>query len=487
MLDLSATHVLMMLLTMLIIIGGGIVSARKVRTAEGFSLNGRKTSASMAAGAIAGASIGGGSTIGTSQLAYTAGISAIWFTLGVGIGLTFLALFLVRPLRESGCETVSQILVRSYGRKTGPVAGVIASLGIFFSCLASVLPAVWMLAEMIRIPLWLSGFLVILLISGYIYFGGMKGAAVSGLLKTGILWSMLVLVGFSAWKGLREIPDPAAAFPGDFWFDIFGRGTASCLENVLSLIVGICCGQTYAQVMFASRDVRSARIGALAAALVSMPVGIPCVMAAMCMKAAHPEISPILALPAFVLEHMSPALAGITLGALMMSLISSVSGLTFGISTMMSRDVLPGLLRLKTDSQILRANRTCVVVVSTGVIIFALTHLDSQVLMWNFLSMSLRGSIFIPLLLALWGCRRMAPVWAIPAMLISAFFAAGADTLLHLSVPPLFVGFAASIVLVVLGMTAGDQVNRLILRTIARFNILVRKGIRRCTQSPQKL
>ncbi len=471
--ELSYLHITAMLLTMIIILGGGVIAARRVRTSTGFSLNGRQTSAPLVAGAIAGASIGGGSTIGTAQLAFSVGLSAIWFTLGVGIGLIFMATALVRPLRESGCETISQILIRNYGAPTGQLASIIASVGIFFSCLASVLPAIYLLAVILDLNIYLSGLILMILISSYIYFGGMKGAAISGILKTVFLWSMLVVVTILAIQKLNQMPDTANAFKEDFWFDLFGQGYDSCLENLLSLIVGMTASQTYAQALFAAKDVKAARVGAIAAAIVSMPVGIPCVLAAMYMHASDPQIQPILALPTFVVTYMPPALAGITLGALLMSLISSVSGLTFGISTMLSRDVLGALFKWQDDEQVLRANKLLVILISMVVITYALTHLNSQILMWNFFSMSLRGSFFIPLIMAIFKCRKMPSLWAIPAIAISAFFAATAKDWFNLPYPPLFIAFAASALVIIIGILASPGLNHQLLKITAKSQLWI--------------
>ncbi len=470
--ELTGLQIALILLTMLIIIGSGILSSRKIRTSAGFSLNGRSASAPMVAGAIAGASIGGGSTIGTSQLAFTMGLSALWFTLGLGIGLVFLAVCFARPLRESGYETVSQVLISSYGRQSGPVASIIASTGIFFSCLASVLPAIWILSAILDISVYVSGLILMILIAVYIYFGGMKGTAVSGLVKTFFIWSMLLVITFVAGGRLASIEDPGVYFPESFWFDLTGCGMAHCLENVFSLMVGITCSQTYVQALFSAKDVKTARIGIFFAAAVSMPVGIPCAMAAMYMHAMHPEINPILALPIFAITYLHPVLAGITLGALIMSLISSVSGLTFGISTMLSRDIVAPLLALDKDEQVLKANKILIIVISAAVILFAFCQLHSQVLMWNFLSMSLRGSIFIPLIMAILGFNRMAAVWAIPAMLVSTLSAILAQTVLNISIPPLFVAFIASSTVVIAGMTASRKINRAMLKLLGKIHFL---------------
>ena len=95
-LDITFLHLVIMLLTIAVVIGGGIYVARAVKSAEGYSLGGRSASFPLVAGSIAGTVIGGGATVGTAQMASTIGLSAWWFTLSSGI--TFIVMgFLYAP------------------------------------------------------------------------------------------------------------------------------------------------------------------------------------------------------------------------------------------------------------------------------------------------------------------------------------------------------------------------------------------------------
>ena len=69
-----------------IITAAGVWSGRQVRNASDFSGGGAKAGSAIVAGTIIGTLVGGSSTVGTAQLAYTYGMSAWWFTLGGGIG-----------------------------------------------------------------------------------------------------------------------------------------------------------------------------------------------------------------------------------------------------------------------------------------------------------------------------------------------------------------------------------------------------------------
>ena len=76
-------HVVGLLATIALIIGVGIYSGRKVRSAADFASGGGKASGAwIVCGAIMGTLVSGQATIGTAQLAFNYGMSAWWFTWG---------------------------------------------------------------------------------------------------------------------------------------------------------------------------------------------------------------------------------------------------------------------------------------------------------------------------------------------------------------------------------------------------------------------
>ncbi|MGL5694605.1 MAG: hypothetical protein ACRCXA_11045, partial [Peptostreptococcaceae bacterium] len=83
-------HYVGAILILVLITGVGIYSGKKVKSAGDFAVGGRQAGAGIIAGSIIGTLVGGASTIGTAQLAYTYGFSAWWFTLGGGIGCLIL-------------------------------------------------------------------------------------------------------------------------------------------------------------------------------------------------------------------------------------------------------------------------------------------------------------------------------------------------------------------------------------------------------------
>lgn len=458
-----------MVLTICIILGSGIYAARLVKSAAGFSLGGRSSSAKLVAGAIAGTSIGGGATIGTAQLAFTVGLSAWWFTLGMGIGFLLLGIFFAKPLRRSALETIPQYLVLNYGKSAGPVVSIISSAGTFFACVASVLPGISLLSALLNISPALSAFILMVLLAAYVYFGGMRGASISGLLKSVVIWITLFFAGGIAVLKLQALPSFSTTFSAPYWFSLFGIGTENALVCLSSLIVGVLCTQTYIQSLFSATDAKTASIGAITAAAITIPVGLPSVAIAMFMQATHPETIPILVLPQFLIDYLPPAIGGIALAGIFISIISSSAGMALGIGTMISKDIVATVFKVKKDSLILWSNRISIIGVAASVAIFSLINLQSQVLDWNYLSMALRGGgIFLPLILAIFKPHFLPPLWAIIAMISSTLLAITAKPLFHFSTPPLFVGIYLSCILVIFGITIGKKYNYLLIHQLAK-------------------
>jgi len=446
-------HFVVMVMTIFVVLAGGIYAARSVHSAEGFSLGGRSAGIPMIAGSIAGTCVGGGATVGTAQLAGSLGLSAIWFTIGVGLSLLVMGVIYARPLRYTGLETISQYLVESYGKGAGRFTSFSTSLGILFSAVASTLPGIALLAALTGATYLESAAMLFLLVLLYAFFGGMKSASVGGILKMLFLFLTLFVLGYTAWQGLMERPALLADKPMGF-FSIWGIGLHAILNNVVSVLVGMICTQTYIQAIFSAATPRTAAIGLILAAIVAIPIGVPCAMMGIYMQAAHPELPAILALPAYLLQYASPLMGGMALGGIVLGIVGSIAGLSLGVGTMVARDILEPVMKITSEKGKLALLRGTVVGAVLLAMMIAAVNRESQILFWNYLSMALRGcGIFIPLTLAIFKPRMVSSQWAVASMVLSlgASIVAG---MIRVDVSPIFVGLGTSLLVILLGIVA---------------------------------
>jgi len=446
-------HLVSLVLTLISIVILGIYASRKVKSAEDFCVGGRSSSASMVAGTIAGTTIGGASTIGTAQLAYSVGLSAWWFTLGMGLGCLLMVFFYAKPLRKSKLDTVPQYLVLHYGKAAGPFSSISASLGIFFSVVASTLSAVHLLSTVFNLSPAVSSIITVLITVSYVFFGGVWGTGIIGVVKIAILYLTLLVGSLLAFHGLGGLKGLYTTFPAYPWFSMMGRGFWVDAGSLLSLIVGMLSTQTYIQALYAAKDVNTARNGALIATIMTIPVGLLVVLVGLFMYVKEPGIAPIDALPLFFIHYLPDWLGGIAIGGLLLSCVGSAAGLALGIGTMVSHDLVTDIFGCRDSKSLLMINRGVVLLVTIGAALFSFVNLKSQVLQWNYLSMGLRGAgICIPFSLAVLYPGHLSPRWAIGAIIAGTVITVGWKFLTSSSLDPLFPGLLCSACVVGVGM-----------------------------------
>lgn len=441
----SGMHLLSMLAVLALTAVVGVGAARQVKNAADFSVGGHRSGTALVAGTIVGTIIGGASTVGTAQLAFSIGLSAWWFTLGAGIAIIVMGLFYAAPLRESKLQTIPQFLTLHFGPRAGMLAGVAASLGIFFSIVANILSATPLVAAIFQTgPAPAVGFVMLITVC-YVLFGGVWATGRVGVLKAVLIYIALLAVGYvtyvkmGGWRGFY------LAFPPYPWFSLGGRGWSTDLASGLSLVVGTLTTQTYIQALFSAKNAEVAKRGAFLAALITLPSGIPAVMVGMFMRIHHPDIAPIDALPLFAVTYLPAWLGGLTLAGLLLASIGSAAGLALGVGTMLTRDLFPQLRLRFSEQHPLATNRLTVMAVMAGASLFTFGNLGSLILEWNFLSMGLRGAgIFLPFSLAIFWPGRIGPGAAVYSMAAGTVAAFSWKFIAPTGMDPLYAGLLTS-------------------------------------------
>lgn len=450
--QLTYLHLAGLLAVFAIVAAVGLRAARQVKTARDFVVGGRSMGPAVVSGAITGTIIGGASTIGTAQLAYTVGFSAWWFTLGAGIALIVLGIGYADSLRRAGVDTVSQYLAAHFGAVAAPLTSIAASLGIFFSIVANLLSAFPLLTAVFPITNGQAAGLALLIVLMLVFLGGLRGAGSIGLLKTALILVTVGIAGWQAFAGLGGWRGLITVFPAWPWFSLLGRGAWTDMASALSLVVGTLSTQTYIQAVCGAKDEQAARVGCLVAAAVTLPAGIPAVLVGMFMQIYHPNIEPLTALPMFIMLYLPPWLGGMALAGLLLAALGSAAGLTLGVGTTILQDVIRRWWRPQTEQAALNASRIMVLLIALGATSFTFGNLKSLVLEWNFLSMGLRGAgIFLPLTAAVFFPGRFSSRWSLLAMGVGAGVALFWKLLWPAGPDPLYGGLTACAVCLVVG------------------------------------
>ena len=451
-------HLVSLVLTLILTMLPGIIASRRIKSADDYNVGGRSAGVGIVAGSIIGTIVGGAATVGTAQLGFKLGLTAWWFTLGSGIALLIMAAFYAKPLRASGLTTVAEFLVTNYGKPAGWLATVSSCAGIFFSIVASTLTALHLVAGIFGVNLYISALLILLITAGFVFWGGISGSGMAGIIKIILIFASIFVGGVLAYGKLGGSAGLTAALPAHPWFSLFGRGVEDGLFSLCSMIVGVISTQTYVQALFSAKDSKTAAVGCVTAACIVVPVGLPSVMIGMFMHINHPEINSIDALPLYLSTYLPDWLGGIGLAALLLSALGSIAGLALGIGTMISRDIISKLWRSATAVNLLWASRFSVLLAAAAAIVFVFFHLNSSVLEWNYLSMALRGSgIFLPLTFCVFFPHRVRASMGVAAMGAGIFAALFWKHISPWQINSLFPALVYNLIFLAVGLYWGNK------------------------------
>ena len=473
---LTTVHIVGIVATVALIVGVGVLSGRKVKDARSFATGG-KAGSWMVCGAILGTLVGGQSTIGTAQLAFSFGLSAWWFTIGAALGALVLGLVYAAPLRRSGCTTLLEVVRKQYGRRAETVGSILFLVGIFISITSQLLSSSAMLSSLFGLPVGWALAIGAVLIAAMVLSGGIRSAGAGGIVKLVLLYVSSLAAGIAVWHighGLGGIRESIAqiydsqelatmngiASAEDIhrrYGTFMARGPLKDLGGCLSLTLGVVCTQTYAQGIWSAATTRKAKLGAVYCAALIPLIGAACTLVGMYMRGHYVTADELAALqsagerlpdgvgvlknsleafPTFILAHLPAWLGGIALGAMLVNILGCGSGLVLGASTIVMRDVV------RRDS--LRGMRTAIVGLVVMGVVAAHFVQGTFINDLGFLSLGLRAAaLLLPLSFALWLPGRVTAKGVVASMIAgtAAMLAAG---LLGLPGDPMYYGLATS-------------------------------------------
>ncbi|MBS5887790.1 MAG: sodium:solute symporter family protein [Negativicoccus succinicivorans] len=411
---------------------------------ENFSVGGRASGPWLVAGALVGTIVGGSATVGTAQGAVSAGFSAWWFTFGSTLGFILLGKVYAGPLRASGLKTIAEYIAARYGKMAGMATSIVSVLGIFFSLVASGLAGIHFMQILFPVSELTGTVLLLVIVVLYVLAGGIRGTAVSGIVKTVLLYTTLIIAGVYAWRGLAQLP-AATVWHADWLWPQGGSGWRMFATNCLSVIIGVAVTQSYAQALYSARDAETAARGSYLAAALCMPVGLPLILIGIHTHFMTPSIDAVTALPMFMQMHLPSLLAGLGIGAILLSIIGSIAGLSLGAATSIAVDIFESGFGVKGQKRLLFILQAALIMLVLAAFSVSLYRYHSQILYWNFLSFSLRGAgVFLPFLLAIYAKGPTSEKSTTANILFSTLIAVlsiGNDTF---TLNPLYVGIGTS-------------------------------------------
>ena len=308
----------------------------------GYLLAGRNLPFWVVAPLLTGLAVGGASTIGVAERAYTAGISAGWYNAAWAAGAILVGLIAAKRYRQMEVTTIPEFFERHYD-VSGRVVGVLGQLTLQIvitslqyvaggAILSSLLPDVFSFQA--------GMFVTAIVFVGITLIGGFWAAGLTNIINVILIYAGVLLGAFLAVGKVGGFGELVAKLPAEHGgFDLGAIGWGIVIAWFLVMCTTVFSVQSIAQISFAARDSKSAKRGFLLGGLIILPVGFISAVIGMAAAILHPGIIPTEALPRTVLS-LSPFVAGIILAGLWAADVSTASALLVGSATLVVGDLI---------------------------------------------------------------------------------------------------------------------------------------------------
>ncbi|UCC43571.1 MAG: sodium:solute symporter family protein [Candidatus Zixiibacteriota bacterium] len=291
---------------------------------------------------LTGLAIGGASTIGVAERAYSAGLSAGWYNAAWAAGALLVGLVAAHRYRKLEITTLPELFEKHYnvsGRVVGVIGQLILQLVITSlqyvaggAILSSLLPDIFSFQ---------TGMLVTAIaFVGITLIGGFWAAGLTNIINVTLIYAGVILGAVMAVGKVGGLGEIVAQLPMDHpGFDLGAIGWGLVIAWFVVMCTTVFSVQSIAQVSFAARDSRAARKGFIVGGLMILPVGFISAVIGVAAAVMHPGIIPTEALPRTVLS-LSPVVAGIILAGLWAADVSTASALLVGSATLVVGDLI---------------------------------------------------------------------------------------------------------------------------------------------------
>jgi SSS family solute:Na+ symporter len=382
-----------------------------------YLLAGRKLPFWVIAPLLTGLAIGGASTIGVAEQAYTSGLSAGWYNAAWAAGAVLVGLVAARRYRRLDVSTLPELFERHYsvsGRVIGVIGQLILQLVITSlqyvaggAILSSLLPDIFSFQ---------TGMLVTAIaFVGITMIGGLWAAGLTNIINVILIYVSVALGAVMSVEKVGGLGELLARLPVEHpGFDLGALGWGLVIAGFVVMCTTVFSVQSIVQISFAAQDAKAARDGFVLGGLMILPVGFISAVIGVSAAVLYPGIIPTEALPRMVLG-LSPVVAGIILAGLWAADVSTASALLVGSATLVVGDVIkrffaPDLTEVRERA----ISRIAVLVLSVLTYLLAVTV--SGILKTLLIGLTLTTAYtLITLMTIFWPglCRRSHATWTL--------------------------------------------------------------------------
>ncbi len=332
--------------------------------------------------------LGGMSTIGVSERAFTSGtMQPILYNISTAIGMIIIGFTVARHYRDNNVHTVSEMLENLFGRRARAISAIAFLFAYIVLAFVQLQTASSVISAMFGTPWLYSVIISSVVITAYTYVGGMHALAITGIIHVIV---MFFGIGVAAFIGVSDVGGFVAlkqimieqGSPENL-YNPFSGGISYAWSLILGGALGGMAGQASIQPIFAARSASIARKAAILSSLIIAPFGIMVAILGLVAKtgyyfdiattasplwdSVHQIINPKMVLPTLMVtpEFIHPVLGGIALAGILAAILSTVGPVNFAVITIATKDIYHGIInKTAVDKKLISTARKLVVLVN---------------------------------------------------------------------------------------------------------------------------
>jgi SSS family solute:Na+ symporter len=384
------------------------------RSAVDFLIAGRNLGTLVCAVVVAAEWLGGLSTIGVSEKAFSSGtLQPVLYNIATAAGMVIIGFTVASHYRKKNVHTVSEMLDFLFGKQARHVSAFAFLIAYVTLSYVQLQACASIVSPLFNLSWTASVVLSAVLITVYVYIGGMHAIALVGIIHVVVMFfgiGLALAIGLAKVGGLGGLQASLVTAGGpQHPFNPFGAGLGYAMSLLLGGVLGGMAGQASIQPIFAARSPAVAKRAAVVSSVIIAPFGVLVGLLGLIARTGaffDPAgvANPKMVLPTLftTTAFIHPVLGGLALAGILAAILSTVGPVNFAVVTIATKDIYQGIFNLGThDKEILRTARKLVVLVSAVTIPLAVTA-EGGILDAAYISYAIRAIGAIVILLGIY-------------------------------------------------------------------------------------
>jgi len=329
---------------------------------KGFLFADQKLNTMLVGVMVCGLAVGGASTTGVAQNAFSSGISAGWYDTAWAAGAIMMGLLFAGKMRNAGFKTINEMWHQLFGtgfQTLSLVIQLVTQVTIVAlqmvaggTILHALIPSI---SYQMGLVLSCGIFLIIAVV------GGMWSAALSNVVNVIMIYLGLILGCIVAVNHFGGFATINAALPagksgdGSHWYSLItGMGMPAIVAWFMTMLLQATPSSGTIQVALSAKDSGTAKKGFLLAAALMIPAGFISAIFGI-IAAANPQLgvtaeNSAMAMAA-VCAQINPVVSGILLAGLWAADVSTATGLLVAVANMSTNDFIVKFIKPDMDEK----------------------------------------------------------------------------------------------------------------------------------------